>query len=63
MESDDPEMTPPRAAPPRKLNLKSPVAKRVEKVRNNGHTDKDIIDKLIESDGIAINNTEVIIKY
>ena len=62
MESDDQEMTPPRAAPPRKLNLKSQVAKKVEKLRNNGHTDKDIIDKLIESDGITINNTEIISK-
>ena len=62
MESDDPERTPLRVAPPQKSNLKSPVAKEVEKLRNNGHTDKDIIDKLIESDGFTTNNTETISK-
>ena len=62
MESDDPERTPPRATPPQKSNLKSPVTKEVEKLRNNGHTDKDIIDKLIESDGFTINNIETISK-
>ena len=49
MESDDPEGTPPRATPPQKLKI--PVAKEVEKLRNNGLADEDIIDKLIESDG------------
>ena len=62
MESDDPEGTPPRATPPHKSNLKSPVAKEVEKLRNNGLADKDILDKLIESDGFAINNAETIPK-
>ena len=62
MESDDPEGTPPRATPPQKSNLKSPVAKEVEKLRNNGLADKDIIDKLIESDEFTINNTETIPK-
>ena len=51
-----------KASPPQKSNLKSPVAKEVEKLRNNGHTDKDIKDKLIESDGFTINNTETISK-
>ena len=48
MESDDPEGTPPQATPPQKSKLKSPVAKEVEKLRNLA--DKDIIDRLIESD-------------
>ena len=58
MESDDPERSPPRAAPPQRSNLKSPVAKEVKKLRNNRHTDKDIIEKLIESDRFTINNTD-----
>ena len=62
MEIYDPERTPPRASPPQKSNLKSQVAKEVEKLRNNEHTDKDIKDKLIESDGSTINNTETISK-
>ena len=62
MESDDPEGPLPRATPPKKSNLKSPVAKEVEKLRNNGLADKDIIDKLIESDGFTISNTETIPK-
>ena len=62
MESDDPKGTPPRATPPQKSNLKSPVAKEMEKLRNNGFADKDVIDKLIESDGFTINNTETIPK-
>ena len=53
---------PPRATPPQKSNLKSPVAKEVEKLRKNGLADKDIIDKLIESDEFTINNTETIPK-
>ena len=62
MESDDQKGTPPRATPPQKSNLKSPVAKEMEKLRNNGFADKDVIDKLIESDGFTINNTETIPK-
>ena len=62
MEIYDPERTPPRVSPPQKSNLKSQVAKEVEKLRNNEHTDKDIKDKLIESDGFTINNTETISK-
>ena len=58
MESDDPEGTPPRATPPRESKLKSLVAKEVEKLRNNGLSDKDIIDRLIESDGFTLNNKE-----
>ena len=45
MESDVPEGTPSRVTPLQKSNLKSPVAKEVEKLRNNGLADKDIIDK------------------
>ena len=58
MDSDDPEGTQPRATPLQKSNLKSPVVKDVEKLRNNGSANKDIIDRLIESDGFTINNTE-----
>ena len=58
MESDDPEGTPPRATPPQESKLKSLVAKEVEKLRNNGLSDKDIIDRLIESDGFTLNNKE-----
>ena len=58
MESDYLEGTPPRTTPPQKSKLKSPVAKEVEKLRNNGLADKDIIDKLIESDGFTLNNKE-----
>ena len=57
MESDYPEGTPPRTTPPQKSKLKSPVAKEVEKLRNNELADKDIIDKL-ESDGFMLNNKE-----
>ena len=62
MDSDDPEGTSPPATPLQKSNLKSPVTKEMEKLRNNGLADKDIIDMLIESDGFTISNTESIPK-
>ena len=34
----------------------------MEKLRNNGLADKDITDRLIESDGFTINNEQIIPK-